>query len=123
MLLKNYHICYDIKSFDLINTTKRIIFLWTKVGMASSGRAVTMQKSDAESEQMSLAQLCIFQKTEPCMISVPGFDYKNYIIIKLQQKNLKRKLLLFLTALKILKLNISGRTGDLITGNHEKTDQ
>lgn len=60
MLLKNYHICYDIKSFDLINTTKWIIFLWTKVGMASSGRAVTMQKSDAESEQMSLARLCIF---------------------------------------------------------------
>lgn len=52
MLLKNYHICYDIKSFDLINTTKWIIFLWTKVGMASSGRAGTMQKSDAESEQM-----------------------------------------------------------------------
>lgn len=81
-----------------------------------------MQKSDAESEQMSLAQLCIFQKTEPCMISVSGFDYKNYITIKLQQKKLKKKLFLFLTALKILKLNISGTTGDLTTGNWEKTD-
>lgn len=58
MLLKNYHILYNIKSFALLNTTKWIIFLWTKVG--SSGRAVTTQKSDAESEQMSLAQLCIF---------------------------------------------------------------
>lgn len=59
MLLKNYDICYNIKSFDLINTTKWIIFLWTKVGMARSGRAVTKQKSDAETEQMSLAQLCV----------------------------------------------------------------
>lgn len=60
MLLEKYHIHYNIKNFDLINTTKWIIFLFSKVGMASSGKTVTMQKSDAESEQMSLAQLCIF---------------------------------------------------------------